>query len=99
MSKSKRRDIYDIFGILNDNKDEIENNDHSSPFIQKGKNVKEEGRVMHRVRFLFLERESVPLLSKISINPTVGFLQSKKKSCSTRRGQRVGTGFLEFYPT
>ena len=49
MSKSKRRDIDDIFGILNDNKDEIGNSALS--FIQKTKNVKEEGRVDSELRF------------------------------------------------
>ena len=51
---------------------------------------------MQRVRFLFLERESVPLLSKIPANPTVGFLRAKKESCFMWRGQRVGTIFEEF---
>ena len=41
-----------------------------------------------------LEREY--LLSKIPGDPTVGFLQSKKESCSTWRGQRVDSGFEEF---
>ena len=39
------------------------------------------------------------LLSKIPANPTVGFLQSKKENCSTRRGQRVDSGFREFPQT
>ena len=39
------------------------------------------------------------LLSKISRDPTVGSLQDKKGSCSTRRGLRVGTGFKEFRQT
>ena len=50
-------EIDDIFGILNDNKDEIGNSDHLLPLFKREKNVKEEGRVMKRVRFLFLERE------------------------------------------
>ena len=45
-----------------------------------------------------LERERV-LLSKIPANLTVGFLRSKKESCSTQRGQRVGTDFKEFRQT
>ena len=36
------------------------------------------------------------LLSKIPGNRTVGFQRSKKGSCSTRRGQRVGFGFVSF---
>ena len=44
-----------------------------------------------------LEREK--LLSKISRDPTVGSLRDKKKSCSTRRGLRVGIGFREFPQT
>ena len=44
----------------------------------------------------FLEREREPLLSRFSVNPTVGILRSKKEGCSTRRGLRVGSGFKEF---
>ena len=44
-----------------------------------------------------LEREK--LLSKISRDQTVGSLRDKKRSCSTRRGLRVGTGFKEFRQT
>ena len=44
----------------------------------------------------FLERERVFLLSRIVGDPTVGFLRDKKGSCSTRRGQRVGTSFGSF---
>ena len=42
----------------------------------------------------FLEREH--LLSKIPIDQTVGFRRSKKESCSTRRGLRMGTDLVEF---
>ena len=45
---------------------------------------------------IFLVRERELLLSKIPVNLTVGFLRSKKESCSTRRGQRMGTGFEKF---
>ena len=38
----------------------------------------------------------MPLISKIPANPTVGFLRSKKESCSTRRGQRMDPGFGSF---
>ena len=39
------------------------------------------------------------LLSRNTGNPTVGSLQDKKRSCSTRRGLRVGTEFEEFPQT
>ena len=39
------------------------------------------------------------LLSNIPGDRTVGFRQSKKESCYTSRGQRVGTGFEEFRQT
>ena len=45
------------------------------------------------------ERERECLLSKIPGDRTFGFLRTKKESRSTRRGQRVGTGFLEFRQT
>ena len=45
-----------------------------------------------------LERERERLLSKILGDPTVEILQSKKESCSTRRGLRVDSGFMEFRP-
>ena len=51
-------------------------------------------------RFLiFLEREREYFLSRFPVDRTVGFLRSKKESCSTRRKQRVGTGFEEFRQT
>ena len=43
---------------------------------------------------IFLEREH--LLSRIPANWIVGFRRSKKESCSTRRGLRVGTNLVEF---
>ena len=39
------------------------------------------------------------LLSRNTRDPTVGGLRDKKKNCSTRRGLRVGTGFVSFLPT
>ena len=39
------------------------------------------------------------LLSRNTGDPTVGSLQDKKESGSTRRGLRVGTGFREFPQT
>ena len=51
------------------------------------------------VRFLCYFRESEQLLSKIPNDRAVGFLLAKKESGSTHRGQRVGTGFLEFRQT
>ena len=59
----------------------------------------EEEKELQRVRFLCFLRERVPLLSKISGDRTVGFLRAKKESCSTRRGQRVDSGFREFRKT
>ena len=44
-------------------------------------------------------REKDLLLSRFPGDPTVGSLLSKKESCSTRRGLRVGTGFKEFLQT
>ena len=32
-------------------------------------------------------------------DPTVGFLRDKKGSCSTRRGQRIDSGFWKFLQT
>ena len=43
-----------------------------------------------------LERERVFLLSRIVGDSTVGFIRDKKESCSTWRGQHVGTGFGSF---
>ena len=43
---------------------------------------------------LFLEREH--LLSRISVDRTVGFLRTKKQSGSTHRGLHEGTGFGSF---
>ena len=45
--------------------------------------------------FVF-SREKVCLLSRFSAIRTVGSRQSKKQSCSTRRGLRVGTDLVEF---
>ena len=68
----------------------------SSPtFIKRAKNVKRRhGRCSSHFLSFFLEREQ--LLSKFPSNPTVGIRRDKKESCFTRRGQRVGTGLLEF---
>ena len=52
---------------------------------------------MQKVRFCdFLEREREHLLSRFPVNRTVGFRRSKKESCSTRRGQHMGTGSWSF---
>ena len=45
-----------------------------------------------------LERESMTSLQKYR-DPTVGGLRDKKENCSTRRGIRVGTRFMEFPQT
>ena len=39
------------------------------------------------------------LLSKFARDPIVGNLRDKKENCSTRRGLRVGTRFMEFPQT
>ena len=58
---------------------------------------KEEGkRRCRKFVLIFRERESVLLLSRFVRDPTVGFLRDKKGNCSTRRGQRIGTGFGSF---
>ena len=68
----------------------------------KEQNVKK-GREMQKVQevraFWVLERERVPLLSKIPADPTVGSFRVKKESCSIQRGQRVDYGFREFLQT
>ena len=73
---------------------------NSGLLIQKEtKNVQRRNDVQ-KARFFIFFRESVcNFLSKISANRTVGFLRAKKESCSTRREQCVGTGFLEFRQT
>ena len=71
----------------------------SSISSSKDQNVKGGEKFYSELRFLILERESVPLLSKIPGDPTVGFLWAKKQSGSTLRGLRVGTGFREFQQT
>ena len=44
-------------------------------------------------------REKNLLLSRFSGNRTVGFFRAKKESCSTRSGQCVDSGFMEFRQT
>ena len=90
----------DIFGILNEEKDKIENNDHLLP-SKETKCPGEEKKWRCGVRFCdFLERERERvLLSRFSVNRTVGFFRAKKKSGSTQRGQRMGTSFEEFRQT
>ena len=39
------------------------------------------------------------ILSRFTGDRTVEILRSKKESCSTQQGQRVGTGFEEFRQT
>ena len=95
--KSKLRDIDGIIGfVLNDNKTKL--CIVSSPTYQKeAKTVKCEGRVAEARFLVFLERE--PLLSRLPGNWIVGILRSKKESCSTWQGLRVGSGFKEFRQT
>ena len=70
----------------------------------KGAKPKGEGeKRCRKLRFLdldiFREREREHILSRFSVNWTVGFRLSNKESRSTQRGQRVGTGFEEFRQT
>ena len=43
--------------------------------------------------------QKVWLLSRNKGDPTLGSLRDKKENCSTRRGLRVGTGFVSFLQT
>ena len=45
MSKYKRRDMDDIFGILNDNKDKTSNSDHLLSSKEKRKRAGEKGNL------------------------------------------------------
>ena len=64
-------------------------------FKKKGENVQEEKWRCRKLGFvIFRERECI--LSRFPVNRTIDFRQSKKESCSTQRGLRVGTGFEEF---
>ena len=91
----EKKDIDDIFEILNEDKDKSPNSGLLLPkdktkTWKRGKNLQEGEIDISR------EREKEPLLSRFAGNPTVGSLRDKKESCSTRRGLRVGTGFEEF---
>ena len=66
-------------------------------FFLKKRPKREKRRTYSRVRFdISREREREPLLSRFAGNPIVGIRRDKKESRSTQRGQRVGTGLLEF---
>ena len=62
MSKSKRRDIDGIFGILNEEKDKIKNSGHLLQLKRRKLSREEKWRC--RVRFcdFFRERERAPSL-------------------------------------
>ena len=66
----------------------------SSPLLELKRAVKV-GELRIQKWSLF-QRESVQLLSRIPGVWTVGSLRPKKESHSTRREQRVGTGFGSF---
>ena len=85
-----------IIWFVNDNKDKRV---YSVILSLYSKDQKRAGGGIRTVdwRIDFLERES--LLSKIPTNPIVGILQSKKESCSTQRGLRVGSDLREFRQT
>ena len=79
----------------------IKQNSYSGHLLQMGKRKpKTEEEIRYRELDLkVLEREREKLLSKISGDPTVGIFRSKKQSCSTRRGLRLGSGFGSFRQT
>ena len=54
------------------------------------------GDAMLEMEFLAFKREKDLLLSRFLGDPTVGFRRSKKESCSTQRGLRVGSIFGSF---
>ena len=65
----------------------------SSSKRKKGEKRGGEGGLHRKLGSLFLERESVFLLSKFLRDSTVGSLRDKKENYSTWRGLRVGTRF------
>ena len=79
----------------------IKQNSYSGHLLQMGERKQKMGKEEIRYRELDLKvlerkRERERLLSKISGDPTIGILRSKKQSCSTRRGLRMGSGFGSF---
>ena len=66
--------------------------------FKEAKNVKGRSSSWGKTEMEVL-REKDLLLSKISLDPTVGNLRGKKESCSTRSGLRVGTRFKKFRKT
>ena len=91
-------DMDGINRIVNEEKDKTSN---SGILLQKERRKRAGGKWRCRKLgfVIFRERERECLLSKIPGDRTVGFLLSKKESCSMRRGLRVGTGFKEFRKT
>ena len=88
----EKEDMMGISKIVNEEKDKDEQC-LSSPKDQKRAECWRIDAVVG-VFFIFLEREH--LLSRISADRTVGSRRSKKESCSTRRGLRVGTDLVEY---
>ena len=72
---------------------------YSDHLLQRRKSAVAGGKKKGELWFydIFLEREK--LLSKIPGDPTIGILWSKKESCSTQRGLRVGSSFRVFRQT
>ena len=70
MSKSKRRDMDGIFGILNDNKDKTSNSDHLLSSKAKRKRAGEKGFAVS-LGFDFRERVCNFSLRSQSIGPSV----------------------------
>ena len=92
-----KRDKMGILEFLNEENDKNLNSAHLPPSKRRLKRAGEKTAYSGWICDFLLEREHI--LSKIPGNRTVEILRSKRESRSTRRGQRVGTGFLEFRQT
>ena len=86
-----KRDKMGILEFLNEENDKNLNSAHLPPSKRRLKCAGRKTAYNGWICDFLLEREH--LLSKISGNRTVEILRSKRESHSTRRGQRVGTGF------
>ena len=82
-----------ILKIFKSQEDKIINS-ASSPI--KGKGMPWAGRDFLEQQIFEISLEREKLLSKNTGDPTVDSLRDKKENCSTRRGLRVGTGFVSF---
>ena len=84
--------------VLNEEKDKI-GNSVVFPKLKVTKKGQKGGGLDRGADFLFYFLEKEPLLSSFPANPIVGILRSKKEGCSTRREQRVDSGFEDFRQT